>query len=266
MVALRREEEPMVRRTSYPAGMPCWTDLQAGDVAAAKEFYQRLFGWTYDDRPTPTGDSYALALVDSDVVAAIAPKSPMQPPDAPAVWSSYLAVDSVDAAVTAAGAHGGKVLAPAADIPGSGRMAFVADPAGIPIGLWQAAGRIGADRVNEPGTLVWNELCTDQLAAALPFYAAVAGLVARPARLGDTEYTTFRLGERDVAGATRPARPELAGRWLSWFGIADAERAAATARQAGGTVLIEPARIPVGISVTLRDPQGAVFGVLQDTE
>ncbi|HEX4728367.1 MAG TPA: VOC family protein [Jatrophihabitans sp.] len=255
----------MVRRTSYPAGMPCWTDLQAGDVAAAKQFYQRLFGWDYDDRPTPTGDSYALALVDSDVVAAIAPKSPMQPPAAPAVWSSYLAADDVDAAVAAAGAHGGSVLAPAADIPGSGRMAFVADPAGIPIGLWQAGGRIGADRVNEPGALVWNELSTDQLSTVLPFYAVVAGLVAVPAQLGETEYTVLNLDERSVAGATRPARPELADRWLSWFGVADADRAAATARQAGGTVLIEPERLPVGIAVTLRDPQGAVFGVLQDT-
>lgn len=256
----------MMRRTSYPAGMPCWTDLQAGDVAAAKQFYQRLLGWAYHDRPTPTGDTYALALVDSDVVAAIAPRSPMQPPAAPAVWSSYLAVDSVDAAVAAAGAHGGSVLAPAADIPGSGRMAFVADPAGVPIGLWQAGGRIGADRVNEPGTLVWNELSTEKLAAALPFYAAVAGLVATSAQLGDTEYTTLNLTGRPVAGATRPGRPELADRWLSWFGVVNAERAAETARQSGGTVLIEPERLPVGITVTLRDPQGAVFGVLQDTD
>jgi len=256
----------MVRRSSYPAGMPCWTDLQAGDVAAAKQFYQRLFGWEYDDRPTPTGDSYALALVDSDVVAAIAPKSPMQPPNAPAVWSSYLAVDDVDAAVTTAEAQGGSVLAPAADIPGSGRMAFVADPAGIPIGLWQAGGRIGADRVNEPGTLVWNELSTDQLAVALPFYSAVAGLAAVSNHLGETDYTLLRLGERDVAGATRPARPELADRWLSWFGVADAEQAAQTTRQNGGTVLLEPVRLPVGIAATLRDPQGAVFGVLQDTD
>lgn len=256
----------MIQRTSYPAGMPCWTDLQADDVAAAKEFYRQLFGWDYDDRPTPTGDSYALALIGSDVVAAIAPKSPMQPPDAPAAWSSYLAVDSVEAALTAAGAHGGKVLAPATDIPGSGRMAFVADPAGIPIGLWQAGGRIGADRVNEPGALVWNELSTDQLAIATPFYAAVAGLVANTARFGDADYTTLTLDGRSVAGTTRPARPELADRWLSWFGVADAERAAENARQAGGTVLIEPAPSPAGIAVTLRDPQGAVFGVLQDTD
>jgi len=246
--------------------MPCWTDLQAGDVAAAKDFYRQLFGWAYDDRPTPSGESYALAMVDSDVVAAIAPKSPMQPPDAPAVWSSYLAVDGVDVAVAAANVHGGRVLAPAVDIPGCGRMAFVADPAGIPIGLWQAGGRIGADRVNEPGALVWNELSTDHLATALPFYAAVAGLVAVPSQLSDTEYTTLTLDGRSVAGTTTPALPELADRWLSWFGVADAERAAQTARQAGGTVLIEPARLPVGITVTLRDPQGAVFGVLQDTD
>jgi hypothetical protein len=256
----------MVRRSSYPAGMPCWTDLQAADVAAAKAFYQRLFGWSYDDRPTPTGDSYALALVDSDVVAAIAPRSPMLAADAPAAWSSYLAVDSVDAAVAAASAAGGSVLAPAADIPGSGRMAFVADPAGVAVGLWQAGGRIGADRVNEPNTLVWNELSTDRLAAALPFYQAVAGLDAVPARLGDTDYTLLKLAGRDVAGATGPALPALADRWLSWFGVADAAAAADAARQAGGTVLVEPAELPVGITATLRDPQGAVFGVLQDID
>ena len=46
---------------------------------------------------------------------------------------------------------GGQVLMPATDIGDAGRMAFVADPTGAAVGLWQANQHIGATLVNEPG-------------------------------------------------------------------------------------------------------------------
>ena len=39
-------------------------------------------------------------------------------------------------------------------------MAFVLDPGGVPVGLWQANQHIGATLVNEPGAVMWNELIT----------------------------------------------------------------------------------------------------------
>lgn len=43
----------MSTRTSpWPAGFPCWTDLMAPDVDAAKEFYGSVLGWTYSRPPT----------------------------------------------------------------------------------------------------------------------------------------------------------------------------------------------------------------------
>ena len=53
----------MTVRTTYASGEPCWADLQTPDVDAAKDFYGRLFGWTYQDFPTPDGRSYAVAVM-----------------------------------------------------------------------------------------------------------------------------------------------------------------------------------------------------------
>ncbi len=50
--------------------------------------------------------------------------------------------------------------------------------------------------------------------------------------------------------------------WLPYFAVADADATAATASEAGGTVLMEPTSIgDVRRIAVLRDPQGAVFGV-----
>ena len=50
-----REASFMQVVKSYPDNMFCWVDLATTDVAAAKEFYSGLFGWSYFDMPTPLG-------------------------------------------------------------------------------------------------------------------------------------------------------------------------------------------------------------------
>src|SRR5208282_6903023 len=80
---------------------------------------------------------------------------------APPMWNTYLAVDSVDDAVARVEAAGGKVAMAPFDVMDAGRMAFVLDPAGAAVALWQANHHIGATLVNEPGTVTWNELITD---------------------------------------------------------------------------------------------------------
>jgi hypothetical protein len=254
----------MAQRTSYKQGTPCWTDLQTSDVPAAKAFYGRVFGWDFDDMPTPMGAVYSMAKVESDTVAAIAPQPPMMAENnVPPMWSTYLAVDSVDDAVAAASANGGTVLMAPDDIPGSGRMAFVADPTGAAVGLWQAGGHIGATRVNEPNTVIWNELTTADNAAALAFYKAVAGIDSAEAKLGEYDYTLLKVDGVDVGGATAPQMDGVPNHWHTWFSVADAAATAAAAAEAGGSVLSEPTAMPIGTVATIRDPLGAVFSVLQ---
>jgi hypothetical protein len=251
-------------RTSYTQGTPAWVDLQSTDTAAAKAFYSALLGWSYDDFPMPENGVYSMATLRGSTVAAIAPQSPeLASTGAPAMWNTYLAVDDVDGAVTKVEAAGGQVAMEPFDVPGgSGRMAFVLDPSGAAVAFWQAGSHIGAGLVNEPGTVLWNELVTSDLSATA-FYEAVLGLTNTPMDMGDAKYPIFMAGSEMVGGATEPQYPGLPNHWHVYFAVEDADASAAKITELGGEVLVPPFDIPVGRIATARDPQGAMFSIIK---
>jgi predicted enzyme related to lactoylglutathione lyase len=254
----------MPKRTSYAQGTPSWVDLQTTNQEAAKAFYSGLFGWTYDDQPMPQGGEYSMAQIGQDNVAAIS----QQPPDmaaqgVPPMWNTYIAVDSCDDAMAKVAAAGGQVAMPAFDITDAGRMAFVLDPGGAAVGLWQAGRHIGASRVNEPGAVIWNELITEDPAGSTGFYEQVVGLTSSDMEMEGQKYTTFETAGRSIGGTTPPQMPGTPNHWHVYFATADADAAAAKATELGGSVLVPPFDTPPGRIAVLRDPQGATFSILQ---
>ena len=233
-------------RTSYAQGTPNWVDLQTSDQDAAKAFYASLFGWTYDDQPMPDGPVYSMAMLGEHAVAAIAPQPPeMAAAGAPPMWNTYLATDSVDDAVARAEAAGGKIAMAPFDIMDAGRMAFVMDPAGAAVALWQANQHIGATLVNEPGTVIWNELITTD-PSVVTFYADVLGVTTSTMDMGAGEYTLLEVGGQMVGGMTAPQMPGVPNHWHVYFAVADADAAAAKVTEQGGSILAEPFDTPVG--------------------
>ena len=166
----------MPTRDSYAQGTPNWVDLQTTDQAAAKAFYTGVFGWSYDDQPMEGDAVYSIAKIGDESVAAIAPQSPeLAAAGAPPMWNTYLAVDSVDEASAKVGPAGGTVAMEPFDVMDAGRMAFVLDPSGAAVALWQAGQHIGSTLVNEPGTVIWNELITDNPAGRAVLRAGARG-------------------------------------------------------------------------------------------
>ena len=166
--------------------------------------------------------------------------------------------------IAKAGSAGGQVLMPATDIGEAGRMAFVADPTGTVVGLWQANKHIGATVVGDTGAVVWNELVTDDPASALPFYQAVVGMGEASVEMAPgLHYRLLKVGGTDVGGCAAPQAPGVPNHWHVYFAVDDADEAAAQAISAGGQVAVEPFDIPtVGRCAVLSDPQGAMFSVL----
>ena len=251
-------------RTSYAQGTPNWVDLQTTNQDAAKAFYSGLFGWTYDDQPMPQGPVYSMAMLGGHPVAAIAPQSPeLAAAGAPPMWNTYLTTDSVADSVARAETAGGTVAMAPFDVMDAGRMAFVLDPAGAAVALWQANQHIGATLVNEPGTVIWNELVTTD-PGAVAFYADVLGMTTSAEEMGDgSTYTVFLAAGRMVGGTTAPQMPGVPNHWHVYFAVADADAAAAKAAELGGAVVVEPFDIPVGRIAVISDPQGAVFSIMQ---
>jgi predicted enzyme related to lactoylglutathione lyase len=186
----------------------------------------------------------------------------------PTAWTTYIAIDDADAAAGRITEHGGQVMMGPMDVMSQGRMVVAADPTGAVFGMWQAGDHIGASLVNEPGTVVWNEIATRDLDAAQAFYGAVFGYAWNDEDTGggSPAYRTFKLGDRVVGGAlqmTADWPADVPSHWMPYFGVTDTDATAATAERRGGTVLMLPKDTPYGRFAVLGDPQGGVFTVLQ---
>lgn len=112
-----------------------WTELMTRDVAAAKAYYSDTCGWTFDTMPMPDGE-YHIAKKGERMVAGIMDMTGLPGMDGvPPHWNSYFAVDDIDATCAATEAAGGKVVQPAWDMPGTGRIAMLQDPTGAIMGM-----------------------------------------------------------------------------------------------------------------------------------
>ena len=111
-----------------------WNELMTRDVEGAKKFYADTLGWNYDAMPMPDGGTYWLATMDGEPVGGILDISAPEFGSVPESWMAYIAVDDVDARVAKAVKAGAKLMKPAFDVPGVGRIAILMEPGGAGIG------------------------------------------------------------------------------------------------------------------------------------
>jgi uncharacterized protein len=266
----------------YIPGVPCWIDTMHPDPAAAADFYGRLFGWELEDvMPPESPASYFTARLPGGDVAAIGPQA--EGTSHPAVWNTYIWVESADETAAKVREAGGRVIMEPDDVFDAGRMAVFTDPEGAAFSVWEAKRHRGAAVVNEPGSLNFNVLNTRDLDGAAKFYGAVFGwevldvggtpMWAMPAYGDFLEARTPGLREQSAEMGAPPRfeevvaaaallgddQPDAPAHWAVTFGVADADEVAANATELGGTVLVAPFDAPWVRMTVIRDPQGATF-------
>ena len=259
---VRTEEAVMSRVESYAPGTPSWVDLASPDVAASPAFYGDLFGWSAPELP-PEAGGYRMFLKDGAPVAGC---GPIMMEGQPPAWTTYVSVTDADATVARVAGAGGTVFVPPMDVLDAGRMSVFADSTGAACALWQPKDHPGAGLVNEPGTLVWNELSTRDPAAAIAFYGHVFGWEGATADMGGADYTEWKLDGTTIGGMMeRPAEmpPEVPDYWLTYFGTDDCDATVASAVSGGATVIVPATDIPPGRFAILVDPNGATFAVIR---
>jgi predicted enzyme related to lactoylglutathione lyase len=246
----------------YDPGVPSWIDLGSPDPQGAADFYGALFGWDAPEGPPETG-GYRVAMVGDRPVAGIGPAQNPGPP----MWTTYINVESADAAAEKVTAAGGQVILPPMDVLDVGRMAVFTDSVGAFFSVWQPGTHPGAMLVNEPGTWSWSELITTDEAASKAFYGAVFGWGA-DTHLGagpTGAYTEWQVNGRSIGGMMLkpPMMPaEVPPHWEVYFSVADTDVAAARVVELGGSVMVPPMDIEPGRFAVVADPTGAVFNVI----
>jgi uncharacterized protein len=252
------EEGQMPEMTRYEHGVPSWVDIGTPNPQAALAFYAGLFGWEGQDMGEEAGH-YTIVSKDGKQVAAISPAQDAGPPR----WTTYINVDDVDSVTKNAEAAGGAIIVAPMDVMKAGRMAIFKDPTGAFIAAWQPGEHIGAQLVNEPGAMIWNELSTSDVAKSKVFYADTFGWGWG----GSDDYAEAQVAGRTIAGVT-PRRPDLPAdvpdHWLVYFGSADVDATVKKAADLGATVVAGPMDIPgTGRFAVLVDPQGAAFALFK---
>lgn len=121
------------------------------------------------------------------------------------------------------------------------------------------------EAVDVRGRFVWHELMTRDVPSAKSFYTKVMGWTVQP-WAADPTYTVCLAKRGPVAGifAITPDFPaEMPAHWVSYIGTRDVDGTVAAAVRAGGSIVKEPEDIAgAGRYAVLKDPQGAIFAIL----
>jgi hypothetical protein len=253
---------------AYAPGNFCWYECGTTDAAAARRFYCDVFGWSAVEMPMPEGveGSYTmLRLGDADIAGLYEMSGPMFA-GVPSHWMSYVSVTDADRSVDRARELGGEVVVAPVDVPGVGRIAFLADPAGARFALFQPGGHSGAASLGAvAGTFGWCELATSDVDSARRFYAELFGWTAQDSQSADMPYTEWVVEGRHIGGMMplTPQHGDAPPHWMPYVLVDDCDATMQKVESAGGSTCVPPMDIPdVGRFALFNDPTGAVLAIV----
>jgi len=248
----------------------CWFELSTSDQAAAKRFYESLFGWTSADMPIGPSEMYTIfRLGGRDVGAAHTLNAGQQAQHVPPHWLVYVCVEDVDATASRATGLGGAAIPPF-DVGESGRMGFVTDPAGAVFALWKPKQHPGVGVRGDVGSVGWADLQVRDQETAGEFYSSlfgwkmVGGRSMHPPKPG--EYFHIMNGESMIGGIPPSGQvdPNAHPAWLIYIEVADCAVATKKAVSLGARAYVDTMEIgQEGRISVIADPQGAVFALHQ---
>ncbi|WAJ46109.1 VOC family protein [Mycobacterium sp. Aquia_216] len=209
------------------------------DADRAAAFYGHVLGWTYDP--------ISHRVTNTDLPTGIFTS------DEPATLFCCYAVEDVQAARLA--------IAEAGGVPGEiqqtefGTLLDATDPQGTAFAVHQPTAARKRPELNGsgPGELSYVTYQVPDSAGFRDFYGRLLRWTFEPGRVTDGWQV---VGTHPMAGAAGGSeRPTTVPMWT----VADIDVAVTRVREAGGSVLAEPAGQPYGVTAECTDDQGARF-------
>ncbi len=250
-----------VSGSSRLPGKFVWADLVTDDVPAARKFYARLFGWTFQDF-----GNYSIAANEERPLCGMFQRPrPKDRPDAKPRWFGYISVSSVPKAQEAVLKGGGRVLASLQKMPKRGEQAVFADPEGALFGVLRSSSGDPEDFLAEPGDWIWIELFSREAKRASEFYHAVGGyeVIENTSSNRLSDYILASEGfARATVGTIPTGHDQVRPAWLPFVRVKSIVESVELAKQLGGQILLAPGSLEGRVAV-IADPTGAAIGLLE---
>ena len=235
----------------HQPGKIIWHDLVTPDLQQARNFYSKLFGWSFEDLT----DGYTLIKHNGNHIGGMARH---RQSGNSAYWVPLMSVPDVDKAVKYTTQSGGELLLKAFELPGRGRIAVVNDPQGA---IFAVAQTTQGDPVNRKAGVndwLWNEVWTDDIKATKTYYTGLVGFQLGEAVTDKGTYHYLKYQGIPRAGLIKNQDYDIANTWVAYIRVEDVKAAAAQVEALGGKILMSPRPdIRNGSVAVITDPSGA---------
>lgn len=104
-------------------------EIPSGDRMTSAKFYNKLFGWEYEDMPEMNYTTFSSGSLGGGY-------NPLGETVKAGEVVFYISSDDIEADLKAIEAEGGKTVVPKSEIPGMGWFALFTDPTGNRVGLY----------------------------------------------------------------------------------------------------------------------------------
>ncbi|MEM6516968.1 MAG: VOC family protein [Bacteroidota bacterium] len=112
-----------------------WSELITHDVDAARNYFEKVAGWTFTTVQMPEGPYQMGSIGGNNFTGIMDIKLHPEMKDMETFWLTSITVDDVDATVAQTRELGGKIIREPFEVPGMARIAIVSDPSGGIVGF-----------------------------------------------------------------------------------------------------------------------------------
>ncbi len=250
--------------TEHHVGKRVYAELVTPDLAAAKQFYSQLFGWTFQDY-IQRDAMFTQASLDGQVIGGIYQR-PLPAGRRPG-WISFIATSDLAKTEATATQNGAKLLLSPRPFANLGQEAVLTDPQGAVFALLQSSSGDTPDYLVSPGDWIWSSLIATDPKADADFYKTVFGYeVFEMPEAQDAQHLLLasdkfaRASVNPIPASWTTAKP----RWLNYIRVDDATAVSAKVTALGGKVLQPPHVDRHGGKIAVvADPAGALFGLME---
>lgn len=119
------------------AGRFCWNELATSNVSVAKDFYGKMFGWTFEEHTTDE-HTYTMIKSGDSEFGGMWQIPTEQKNDIPPHWMGYILVDNLEKTLEEATHFGATIKVPLTKAGEHGCFAVLIDPTGAHIAVWES--------------------------------------------------------------------------------------------------------------------------------
>lgn len=254
---------PLVTPASpkFLQGKFLWYELVSHDIDTAKQFYGRLFGWSFTEVGLAQNRYHVISNRGTYIGGIV------HDPDMgkAAQWIGFISTENPDRLAKSVVSEGGEIVVPPGIAPDLGRYVVFKDPQGAVLGGLKSFSGDPPDTLPQAGAWIWAELWSTDPQQAAEFYKELLDYRVFQ-DTGTEQPDNYILVSNGFAraGVVPTLYDDTPPFWLPYVRVESMKQAVDTAKQSGGTILFEPeADVFTERIAILADPTGGVFALLE---